>query len=908
MVRSDKNTDVVIRVFLSSGDTRGVDPQVLADGIDQKIRLLAQSSLRSALVMARDFVKQSKGRPPVLLSTALRSLGRVSLAASDYSGARKAYLQARKMLQHDWLVRGQVDRTLIDIYMYLDDYRSAKRHAKAAMATFQRHRAFQELAKTKNNYGNLFHRQDRHREASRMYDQAYRVLRKGKDKLSTGLCCYNRANTLVQLFDFTAARLLYEEAERHFEKLSYHLYANEARYGLAWLSMLEGDYHLALQALSECEHSYKKAGRKKGVVLCQLDRAEAYLGLNLFGDARDTARLAERNARKLGIEYESAKAAFFCGKSMVGLGRGQAARKALERAESGFTKTSNAGFQAAVHFLKAQLESSDKEVVAKLRSVSRRFAKSELPLWEAICDFQLMDHCPDDLTITRRVSKNPAIKAVPHLKAHWQTLLGDREAANGHAGKARKHWRVAVDILDAVRAKLPPVEMRSGFVRHRCDPYLRLIESELTTRPVRAAAWSERYKTAGLWAVPPENLENDPVRQKAERSLVDLAARVTAVAGRPEPSPSRSLAGSAQGQGALRALQARVRHDLSAIERQARTDHVAFGSLLKHIEEVSLKKTLVQFLFQADELIAFVHQRGQSRVCRFPHGRRMVEEFVSCWNFVVAREQLNRRAGSKASLQEERQLLEQLGQNLWAPMEIGAREKSVVIIPDGRLANLPWQAFRCEGDHLIARHRLTFSPSLLHHVQAKKRRIRSDRIELFVGRTDDLRNARAEVRVLKEMGNGSVVVRDPCRRADWPDKSEARLWHYTGHAQWRPDNPFYSSLTLADGPLFAADFRLKRNKVGLVVLAACRTGRTSVLPGDEADGLVRSLLEMGAKSVLASHWAVSDRSTAYWMRLFYNRLRTGETAANAATKAAIEVREKYPSAYDWSAFSISGAG
>jgi CHAT domain-containing protein len=355
-------------------------------------------------------------------------------------------------------------------------------------------------------------------------------------------------------------------------------------------------------------------------------------------------------------------------------------------------------------------------------------------------------------------------------------------------------------------------------------------------------------------------------------------------------------------------LQARVRHDLSAIERQSRTDPVAFGSLLKHIEEVSHQKTLVQFHFQGDELIGFVHRRGQSNVCRWPQGRRMVDEFVACWNFVVAREQLNTRASSKSSLAEENQLLDQLGRRLWAPLEIGIRQKTVVVIPDGRLANLPWHAFKYDGDNLVSRHQLTFSPSLLHYVQARKRRVRSNRVEVFVGRIDDLRNARAEVRVLKEMGNGSVVVRDPCRRADWPDKSEARVWHYIGHAHWRPDNPFYSSLVLSDGPLFAADFRLKRNKVGLVVLAACRTGRASVLPGDEADGLVRSLLEMGAKSVLASHWAVSDRSTAYWMSHFYNRLRSGEAVANAATAAATEVRERFPSAYNWSAFSISGAG
>jgi CHAT domain-containing protein len=316
----------------------------------------------------------------------------------------------------------------------------------------------------------------------------------------------------------------------------------------------------------------------------------------------------------------------------------------------------------------------------------------------------------------------------------------------------------------------------------------------------------------------------------------------------------------------------------------------------------------VQFHFQGEELIAFVHHCGHSKVCRFPDGQRMVDEFVAYWNFVLARRQLNPRSSTRSSLQEERQLLDRLGQKLWAPLEIGSRNKAVIIIPDGRLANLPWHAFRYDGDHVVSRHQLTFSPSLLHYIKASKRRIRSDRVEVFVGQVDDLRNARSEILTLKQLGNGSVVVHDPCRRADWPNGSEARVWHYIGHALWRPDNPFYSSLVLSDGPLFAADFRLKRNKVGLVVLAACRTGGASVLPGDEANGLVRSLLEMGARSVLASHWAVSDSSTASWMSCFYNRLHAGANVVNAACAAALDVREKFPSAYNWSAFSIFGAG
>jgi len=133
------------------------------------------------------------------------------------------------------------------------------------------------------------------------------------------------------------------------------------------------------------------------------------------------------------------------------------------------------------------------------------------------------------------------------------------------------------------------------------------------------------------------------------------------------------------------------------------------------------------------------------------------------------------------------------------------------------------------------------------------------------------------------------------------------VWHYTGHAEFRSDNPFFSSLQLDDGPLFAADLRLKNNRVGLVTLAACRTGLQSYLPGEESTGMVRSLIEMGARRVVASLWAVSDRSTAAWMSAFYDRYLEDYDIDAAYRKASLSVREKNPSAFDWAAFAVYGA-
>ena len=81
-----------------------------------------------------------------------------------------------------------------------------------------------------------------------------------------------------------------------------------------------------------------------------------------------------------------------------------------------------------------------------------------------------------------------------------------------------------------------------------------------------------------------------------------------------------------------------------------------------------------------------------------------------------------------------------------------------------------------------------------------------------------------------------------------------------------------------------------------------------MLPGDESTGLVRALIEMGARNVIASHWNVDDKSAALWMTTFYKVLFQGNKLSEAAQYASASVKEKYSSAYHWAAFSIFGAG
>ena len=94
----------------------------------------------------------------------------------------------------------------------------------------------------------------------------------------------------------------------------------------------------------------------------------------------------------------------------------------------------------------------------------------------------------------------------------------------------------------------------------------------------------------------------------------------------------------------------------------------------------------------------------------------------------------------------------------------------------------------------------------------------------------------------------------------------------------------------------------------MVVLSGCRTTGDFGSRGDAIDGLVAPLLARGVRTVVASHWAVSDRWTKVLMERFYQNLATGATTAEAMNSAQTSLRRAGVPARFWAAFSVIGDG
>jgi hypothetical protein len=117
-----------------------------------------------------------------------------------------------------------------------------------------------------------------------------------------------------------------------------------------------------------------------------------------------------------------------------------------------------------------------------------------------------------------------------------------------------------------------------------------------------------------------------------------------------------------------------------------------------------------------------------------------------------------------------------------------------------------------------------------------------------------------------------------------------RILHVAAHGMHQTENPLFSWIRLADGPLFAHELDQTGGVPEHVVLSACELGLASVRPGDEALGLTAVLLQLGTRSVVGGVARVADDLAAATMTDYHARLRGGADSASALAGAVAATR------------------
>jgi CHAT domain-containing protein len=173
-----------------------------------------------------------------------------------------------------------------------------------------------------------------------------------------------------------------------------------------------------------------------------------------------------------------------------------------------------------------------------------------------------------------------------------------------------------------------------------------------------------------------------------------------------------------------------------------------------------------------------------------------------------------------------------------------------------------------------------------------------------------LPGGRREIAALGRLYPGAVTLgpREACVDAVLAALDGADLAHIAAHGTFRADNPLFSALTLADGPLTVYDLDRLREAPRLLVLPACDIAVSEARAGDELLGLAAAVLRLGSASLVAPVVPIPDEATRPLMVALHRRLLAGDEPPAALAAARGIVRGDDPaSRAARSAFLVLGA-
>lgn len=285
----------------------------------------------------------------------------------------------------------------------------------------------------------------------------------------------------------------------------------------------------------------------------------------------------------------------------------------------------------------------------------------------------------------------------------------------------------------------------------------------------------------------------------------------------------------------------------------------------------------------------------------------------------------------------------------------GFHKSRVIIVPDGVLHFLPFEALRDrDGTFVVASRVVSYTPSAtalwvlrtaktepatrpllaIGDVEYADRRISQeshpsqrwvpgvfrDLAELSSSHLQNLPESRQEVLSIAQIaGAGSKVLlgRDATETVlKALPISQYRVVHLAVHAIADSQYPDRSALVFAadnppeDGLLQVREITRLHLNADLVTLSACQTGVGATEGEAGVISLEQAFLMAGAKAVVASLWNVEDQSTTVLMESFYRHLAEHEDKALALAHAKrdfLEQNRNLPPYY-WAGFVIVGEG
>ncbi|MEM6754424.1 MAG: CHAT domain-containing protein [Cyanobacteria bacterium P01_C01_bin.38] len=246
--------------------------------------------------------------------------------------------------------------------------------------------------------------------------------------------------------------------------------------------------------------------------------------------------------------------------------------------------------------------------------------------------------------------------------------------------------------------------------------------------------------------------------------------------------------------------------------------------------------------------------------------------------------------------------------------------KTLTFVLDGSLKNVPLAALHDGNLYLIEKYNLALAPGMQ---LLDPKPLASQKMQVLIGALSEGRqgfvplpgvkneveniNTEISTQVLLNQKFTSKALQKQISKTPFPVIHLATHGEFSSKAEDTFVLTWDNRLNVKElGNILQSRQQRTNNPIELLVLSACKTAS-----GDKRAplGLAGVAVRSGARSTIASLWAVDDEATSKMMVDFYEQInQSGVTKAEALRKAQINIlhQSKYQHPYYWGAFVLVG--
>lgn len=669
------------------------------------------------------------------------------------------------------------------------------------------------------------------------------------------------------------------------------LISAKALHNVGYCDLLIGDIPAALRAFTEAEPVYRRKAPGFQLVLAT-DKAIALLAAGLAGDAGrelDSAMAASRRHR---LRQYLPEAQLTRAYAALAAGEPDEARRWASAAQRRFQQRGNDAWACLAELTRLRARSGSAAGQAGL-------ATQALLLTQRLRDRGL----GNDASLAELLAARALIAAGRHGEARLlipsgrgrgrvepltvsllrQLARAELADIDGQQGQALAHLRAGLAMVQARRDRLGSIDLQTGAAALGTDLAATGLRIAVARRSAPLVfAWLERSR-AQAFRVRPVLPPDDPRAADVLAELRSLGRTIR----RAELNGVRDPA----------AIVRRAELQRNLREHGWQASGPGASAALARLSEVSAAleqagQSLISFLTGAGRLLAVVVRRGSVHLVTLGNSemaaeaaRRLIADLDT-----LAGRQLPSRLETVIR-DSARHHADVLSTEVISPLRALIGDDSLVIVPAGPLAGLPWAVL----PDLRGRP-LTVCPSASAWLAARRHEHAAGRGAAGRGAAappvlvagPDLEDADREITQIAKIYPGCrFLAADAATvRATLAALNGAPLAHLATHGHHDRENVLFSRLDLTDGPLMAYDIQQLPMAPRHVVLSACDVGRTMLRPGEEVLGFTAALLYMGTATVVSSVTRIADTDAVGAMTAYHRLLADGADPAAALAEAA----------------------